>query len=307
MTNVLAPLGFTYIRGLTPVGENTEGYPMLYSNTTMIGLGDLVRLNTSGYIVKCLSGEAPMGIFKGWQIRNRAQTGGSLGLGAENSISPWRKAWNGAISLPTNQAVEALVEHDPQASYRVQCMGAVTLASRGLLVDLADAPGGPEMTFGRSRQKVTIPTTYYSTTAIAVDGGSQGSGFTQGGVDLVLDGVIQDLRSTDITVTDGAVTAITVLNPISGHADNTPVISIQAKPGYSGTGSTSFTPTVAGPTTASQFYIDKILEQPFRAVDSTDAGLTTGYDLSNIGDFSWLEVRFAKHQRGGTMYAASAA
>lgn len=308
MTNVVAPLGFTHIRNKAGVNQHTNVYPMLYSNTELIGIGDLVRLNTSNYIVKATPQQAPIGIFKGWQMRSRSIYGGSLGLGSDNSITPWRKAWNGAVTLPANQVIEALIEDDPNDTFRVQCVGTLTSASVGALVDMADAPGGPEMTFGRSRQKIGTPTTYYNVTAIAVDGGTQGSGFTQGGVDLVVNSVIQDLRSTDITVTGGAVTAITLLNPIHGLPSNSPTISVQAKPGYTGTGASGFTPTVSGAQTALQFIIDRILEQPFRAVNSNNAGLTEGYDLSNIGQFSWCEVRFARHQRAGSaLYAAGAA
>lgn len=306
MTNVLAPMGFVPIRNkYNSGGGNGNSYPILYSNTELIGIGDVVRQNSSGYIVKCAPSAAPTGLFQGWQFRNRSISGGSMGLGTDNSITPWRKAWTGAQVLPTNQEIEAIVDDDPAMTMRVQCMGALTIASRGLLVDLVDSPGGPDLVFGRGKQKVSTPTTYYNITSIAVDGGTQGSGFTQNGVDLKIGSEIIDLRPADITVTAGAVVAITLLNPIHGLAANSNTLTVQAKPGYSGTAATGFTPTYSGAQTAGQFRIDRILEQPFRVSDSQYN--TTGYDLSNIGTYSWVEVSFAKHSRGGTaMYAATA-
>lgn len=303
MTNVLAPLGFVPIRNKYNSGAgNMNSYPMLYSNTELIGIGDLVRQNSSGYIVKCAPSAAPTGTFQGWQFRSRSVAGGSMGLGTDNSITPWRKAWIGAQTLPTNQEIEALVDDDPACTYRVQCMGTVALSSRGLLVDMADAPGGPDLVFGKSRQKVTTPTTYYNITAIAVN--AAGSGYTQDKVDLVVDGLIQDIRPSDIVLSAGALSSFTLLNPIHGVATNSPTVTVQPKPGYAGSGGT-VTLTVSGAQTAGQFRIERILEQPFRVSDSSFN--TTGYDLSNIGAYSILEVAYAKHSRGGTaLYAATA-
>lgn len=296
MTNVLAPMGFVPARNRGNHADYLNPYPMLYSDTSIIGIGDLVKMS-SGYLTKAAPADVPMGLFQGWSFRSRSPYGGSLGLGSDNSISPWHKAWNGAVTLPSNQAIEALVDDDPNLILRVQCVGALTIASRGALVDMADSPGGPDLVFGRSKQKVGTPTTYYNITAIAVDGGTQGSGYTQNGVDLLIDGVIQDIRPGDIVVTAGAVTAINLLNPLHGFAGATPAASTAPKPGYAGTTSTGYTETVSTAQTAAIFRIDDVLEQPFRVTDSTFN--TTGYDLSNIGTNSWVTVRFAKHQRGG--------
>ncbi len=295
MTNVMAPMGFEPIRNKAASGGgNFNSYPMLYSNTSILGIGDLVRLS-SGYIDKCSPSQTPTGIFQGWKFRNRSVAGGSLGLGSDNSITPYHKAWNGAVTLPTNQEIEAIVDDDPGLTFRVQCMGAVTLASRGGLVDMADSPGGPDLIFGRSRQKVGTPTTYYNITAIAVN--AAGSGYTQNQVDVVVDGVIQSMRPADVVLSGGATSSYVLLNPISGVATNTPTVTIQPKPGYSGSGAT-VTLTVSTAQTAAQFRVERILEQPFRVSDSSFN--TTGYDLSNIGSYSWLEVAFAKHARGGS-------
>lgn len=299
MTNVLAPLGFTPLRSKVNAMEALNEYPMLFSNTEIIGIGDLVRLN-SGNIAKCSPAQTPIGIFQGWYLRTRSAAGASMSLAGDGGLTMWKKAWNGAITLPTNMEVAAVIDDAPYTTFRVQCAFAVTAANRGALVDLSDSPGGPDLIFGRSKQKVGTPTTYFNITSIAVVGG--GTGFVQNGVDVLLDGVILDLRPADVTVAAGAVTAITLLNPIHGLAAAAGTITVQAKPGFAGAGPGSFTPTFSGAQTAAQFRIERVLEQPFRSSDTSFN--TVGYDLSNIGTFSWLEVAFAKHARGGTALSA---
>jgi hypothetical protein len=307
-TNVLSNIGFVPMRNKFVLGGAMNEYTISSSYTGLMGIGDLVRQNTSGNIVKCLPNETPIGIFQGWNFATRALGGGSQGGTGNDGSVPWKKAWTGAQVVPTNMAIRCLVDDDPAQTFRVQAKGTITAAQRGLLVDLADAAGGPDTTlFGRSKQMVGTPTTYYNITAISVDGGTAGSGFTQDGVDLLVNGDIQDIRPSDITVTAGAVTAVTLLNAISGVPTNSPTITVQAKPGYSGTvGAGTFTPTVSGAQTANQFRIERVLEQPFRAYDSSNN--TTGYDLSVAGAKAWVEVAYARHMRGGTaLYGAPAA
>jgi hypothetical protein len=300
MTIALSPLGFVPMRNKYVIGGAMNEYTIDSGYTGLLGIGDLVRQNSSGNIVKAIPSDVPIGIFQGWNFATRALGGGSQGGTGNDGSVPWKKAWTGAQVVPTNMAIRCLVDDDPSQTFRVQCKGTVALTQRGLLVDMADAAGGPDTTlFGRSKQMVGTPTTYYNITAISVDGGTAGSGFVQGGVDLVVNSDIQDIRASDITVTAGAVTAITLLNAISGIPSNSPTVTVQAKPGYAGAvGAGTFTPTVSGAQTAGVFRIERVLEQPYRGFDTSNN--TTGYDLTTAGLHAWLEVAFSKHMRLGS-------
>ena len=297
MTNMFAPLGFQPFRNKSAIGGVFENYPIDPTDTSLIGIGDVVRLS-SGYLTKAGPTHTPIGIFQGWNYRTRAMGGGSQGAASDGQI-PFRKAWAGAITVPSNQSVVALVDDDPFQTFRVQASQSLVATDRGKLVDLVDCPGGPDvLLFGRGKQSISYPTTYYNITAYTVDNG--GSGYTQGQVDLLINGVIQDIRPNDITVTAGAIASISLLNQVQGLPTNTPTSTVQAKPGYGGTGAVISTTKSAGQT-AAQFRLERMLEQPFRQVDS--ANNTVGYDLSGAGAYSIWEVSFAKHGRGSTVAA----
>lgn len=301
MPNTIQPLGFTPFRNKVSAMEALNDYNMSAGLAEIIGIGDLVRLN-AGFIQKCSPTQVPIGVFQGWYVRSRQASGAGMSLTGDGSLTMFRKAWNGAISIPANMEIMATIDDSPDTTFRVQCgYTANNPAARGTLVDLSDSPGGPDLIFGKSQQKVTTPTSYFNITAITVSNG--GSGFVQGGVDFLVDGVIQTLRPNDITVAAGAVTAITPLNPIQGLPTNTPVLTIQAKPGFPGTGPGAFVGTTfSGAQTPVQFRIERILEQPIRVADSSFN--TVGYDLSSPGLLAWVEVAFARHARGGTALLA---
>lgn len=297
-TNFFAPLGFVPMRNKGAIGGVMNEYQILSTDTSLIGLNDLVKLS-SGYITKAGPTDTPIGIFQGWNFRTRSITGGSQGSAADGRIVPWFKAWTGAVTVNTNQMITCLVDDDPWQTFRVQAAQTINALDRGKLVDLVDCPGGPDIAvFGRGKQAVGTPTTYYNITAYTVSDG--GSAYVQNGVDLLINGVIQDMRPADIVVTAGVVQSITPLNQVQGLPTNTPTSTIQAKPGFAGTGGT-ITTTKSGAQTAAQFRIERVIEQPFRSADS--ANNTTGYDLSTQGLNSWLEVSFAKHGRGATVAA----
>ncbi len=297
MANKLQPFGFQPIRNKATIGGLNNDYRIDPTLTELIGIGDMVRLS-SGYIVKAGPTHTPIGTFQGWNFATRAMGGGSQGGMSDGSI-PWRKAWNGAVTVPTNMAVQCLIDDDPFLTFRVQTTQTIELADVGKLVDLVDCPGGPDVRlFGRGKQSVSYPTTYYNITAYSVDSG--GSGYTQDGVDLVINGVIQDIPASAITVTAGAVAAISHLNQVQGLPTNTPTSTFQPKPGYSGSGAVLTTTKSAGQT-AAQFRIERVLEMPFRQYDT--ANNTTGYDLSSPGLYSLVEVSYAKHARGSTVAA----
>jgi hypothetical protein len=297
-TNVFQPLGFVLADNKFNSGAgHYNPYTILYSDTSIIGLNDLVKRSSGNTITKAGPTDTPIGMFKGWNFRTRSPYGGQMGGAADGSIVPWKKQWNGAVTLNTNQYIEALVDDDPSNLYRVQCFATTALAQSniGNLVDMCDCPGGPDVNvFGRGKQGVTYPTTYYNITAYSVD--TAGSGYTQNGVDLV-NGQIMDIRPSDIVVTSGAIISITPLNQVQGLPTNTPTSTVQPKPGYGGSGAV-VTTTKSGAQTAAQFRIERILEQPFRVTDAYNN--TTGYDLTNIGTFPWLLVSYAKHARAGS-------
>ena len=302
-TNVFAPLGFNPIRNKASSGAgNLNEYPVLYSDTSLIGIGDLVY-RSGGYITKAGPTVTPMGIWQGWQFRTRAPLGGSFGGAADTFVVPFKKAWTGAQTLNQNQTIVAMIDDDPFMTFRVQCVGIVAVTDVGKLVDLADCPGGPELTlYGRGRQRVSTPTTYYNITAYSAD--TAGSGYVQDQVDLLVNGVIQDIRPSDITVTSGGIASISLLNNVQGLPDNTPTTTVATKASYIAAGGATgsgavITSTKSSAQTAAQFKIERIISQPFRAFDSSNR--TTGYDMSAAGANAWLEVSYAKHQRGSTV------
>lgn len=295
MANNFQPLGFEAIRNKGPRGGGAfNDYPILFSDTSILGIGDLVRLS-SGYVTKAGPTHTPLGIFQGWNYRTRSMIGGSYGGSSDGQI-PWRKMWRGAVVVPTGQQIVALLDDDPNLTFRVQASQALAATDIGKLVDMVDSPGGPNLAFERSRQSISYPTTYYNITAYSVDNG--GSGYTQDQVDLVINGVIQNIRPSDIVVTAGVIISITPLNQVQGLPTNTPTSTVQPKPGYAGSGAVVTTTKSSGQT-AAQFRLERPLEQPLRQFDSGNN--TVGYDLSTAGLYSMWEVSYAKHARGSVV------
>lgn len=301
MTNVFLPLGFIPIRNKFTSGTGTFGqYTLSATDTSIIGLNDLVKRSGGNTITKANAGDTPIGFFQGWYWRTRSAFGGQMGMAADAYISPFRKVWNGAVSqVNPNQYIEALVDDDPAETFRVQCFGTINQANIGALVDLADAGSGPDVTvMGRGKQAVGTPTTYFLITGFTVTGG--GSGYTQNGVDLVINGQVMDINPASITVSGGVVTALALLNQVSVPS-NTPTLTLQPKPGFAGSGAT-ITGSFSGSQTASQFRVERIFEQAFRSQDAQFN--TQGFDLTAPGLYAWVEVAFAKHGRLGTaLYA----
>lgn len=305
MPNIYQPLGFVAFRNKFNSGAGAfNSYTIAPGDTSLIGLNDLVTRSAGRTITKAGPTSVPLGTFQGWRLRTRDIHGGSMGgAGSSVGVIPYAKSWNGAITVPSNMQIEAIVDDDPAATFRVQMFSpesALTAASVGAIVDMVDAPGGPDVSvMGRGKQGVGFPTTYFNITSYTITGG--GTGWTQNQVDLVVNGQIIDMRPSDITIAAGVITAITPLNPVQGLHDNTPVVTVQPKPGYAGGGAT-ITPVVSGAQTAIQFRIERFLEQPFRVQDNF--GVTTGFDLTNLGTSPWVEVAYARHARLGTALLA---
>jgi len=55
--------------------------------------------------------------------------------------------------------------------------------------------------------------------------------------------------------------------------------------------------------TASQFRIEKVLEQPMRNVNPAYTADTIGYSLSGEGRYALVQLRMVKHERGGAAMA----
>jgi hypothetical protein len=305
MTNVFQPLGLVAIRNKFNSGAGAfNSYTIDPANATLIGINDLVKRSAGRTIAKAGPQDTPLGTFQGWRIRTRAIYGGSMGgAGSSVGVIPYAKSWNGAITVPSNMEIEAIVDDDPGCTFRAQLFSpetALTEADIGKLVDLVECPAGPDVNYmGRGKQAVGFPTTYYNISSYTVTDG--GTGFTQDQVDLLVNGQIIDMRPEDIVVTAGVIISITPLNAVQGLHDNTPTVTVQGKPGYSGSGAT-ITPVMSGAQTALQFRIERFLEQPMRVSDTYNR--TTGYDLTNVGVNPWVEVAYARHARGGSaLYA----
>lgn len=301
MSNVFAPFGFLPLRNKAMIGGVLNEYQIDPTNTGKFSINDLVKLS-GGYVTKAGPTDTPLGTFQGWKFRIRGIAEESMGLGGVSDAAiPFKKSWNGAVTAPPQQQVTCFVDDDPFQTFRVQSFGTVASLDRGKLVDMVDCPAGPDVSImHRGKQAVSTPVTYYNIDTYTVS--VAGSGFTQDQVDLVVNGTIIDMRPSDIVVTAGAIISITPLNKVQGLPTNSPTVTVQAKPGYAGSGAT-ITPNMSGAQTAAQFRIERVIGQPFRTFDSSHN--TLGYDLSRAGAFAILEVSYAKHARGSTVAAGS--
>lgn len=114
MANTNAPFGFKASRRLDGAAPNyaPRGFPILYSNTTAIGRGDVVTLS-GGYIQKALTTDAPvLGILDGVEYYDTALR-----------QKVWTQGWP-APSTALSGSVTAKVIIDTNQVFHVQASGA---------------------------------------------------------------------------------------------------------------------------------------------------------------------------------------
>ena len=59
-----ATTGFSFRKGLNGL-EHVGSTDIILANSATVKIGDLVRVNTAGYLVRCATGEAPCGVLMG--------------------------------------------------------------------------------------------------------------------------------------------------------------------------------------------------------------------------------------------------
>lgn len=121
MANANAPFGLRPVRrldGAAPTFQTNE-YQVLYSDTTKIGTGDLVKLN-SGYVARAAATDTPvLGIFAGCEYYDTAI--------AKKVFSP---QWTGSSTAIA--PVTCFVYDDVNIVYEIQSSGnAITIADIG--------------------------------------------------------------------------------------------------------------------------------------------------------------------------------
>lgn len=208
MPNALFPFGFRIARHMSALGQELNDYALDPAYASPIAVGDAVKSDGAGGVVKAAAGDAILGFFAGAWVTTRGQFGGSQNFAANGQI-PFFKAWiPGSVLLPAGASLRCQVHDDPNLLIEAQTSSTISRADIGSFVNLVDAT--PDLVFGKSKQSVGVP------------GGA-----------------------------------------------------------------------------ASQFRIEKILEQPMRNVNPSNTGDTIGYSLSGEGQYSIVQLRIVKHERGG--------
>jgi len=133
MANVDAPFGFR------PVGElgsniqngGTSKYLITSGDGQAIFKGDLVKLETTGYITKSDDGDAvvAIGVFNG-----------CFYVAPTTKKPTWSNYYPGSIT-PASGEIEAFVYDDPNKLYEIQTDGTIAQSSVGRNADIVYAAG----------------------------------------------------------------------------------------------------------------------------------------------------------------------
>ena len=154
MASVASPIGLTsaYMRGSAPASQGNTNYNIDPADTVVIRFGDLVRIDTDGFIARSAittdataAGQEIVGVFLGCEYT----IAGGLGYRLFDQSFP------GAAAVVAADGVKAFVADDPGALFQIQADEAVVQAALGSNMAVVNTAGGD---FGRSR--------------IAADGGS---------------------------------------------------------------------------------------------------------------------------------------
>lgn len=285
MANLNQPMGFRPIRHMAALGMTADHYTIQSGYATTLSIGDMVRSDGQGGLLKCVAAETPLGVFLGYGL-DRSN------IGSLTNLIPFNKQWIAGTTY-TDGRIIASVANDPGETLEVMCAGTLANTDLGAFVDIIDA--APDTLFGRSKQVVGTPTPGSSVTTINVTLG--GAGYTSAPT-VTITGTGYGASAT-ATVVAGVVTAITV-NYGGGGYTVAPTVTIS---GGGGAGATA-TANIAALPAPSQFRIERILEKAIRQTNAAGND-TLGYGLTGVGQYAVIEVKYAKHERGGASMAVA--
>lgn len=176
MTNVLAPFGLRAVRKIdgTPPNYAVNQYNILYSDTTQIGKGDLVKSTGTGYIAKAVYNSTShdlLGVFDGCEYYDTAL--------ARPVFSPF---WTGSATALSGSVVGYVIT-DLDLIFQVQSNGAaaVPIADIGTNATFVAAPV-VNATTGQSTLALNADTTATTSTFPMRIVGVVASGPTPNGV-----------------------------------------------------------------------------------------------------------------------------
>ena len=292
MANVLSPWGFRPFTTVTGLGHEVGEYEFSSAYASSIFAGDPVKSDGSGGLALAARGDAILGVFLGWYIPDRSLGYGNLGGGAISNL-PHSRVWTPGTVIPTGISPRALVHHDPNEIFVAQCVGSITAADLGALVNLEPRTGSS--VYGRSGY-LCGPVAPEGGPMTSVTVGGSGSGYVQGAAITVTRHASDpyvgaaDAAGT-INVTTGNVTSVTLTSQGFYSATHLPTVTAP-------TGSSNTFLAVVTTTTRSQFRVERIIEKPLRVVDANNN--TTGYGLTTSGLYATVQLKCMKHERGGS-------
>lgn len=282
--NTFAPFGLKKTRGTDSCPSDAMNrYTIASGYATTIGFDDLVKSDGVGGVQKATAGNTPLGTFKGCRY---TATDGSY---------RFSKTWPASTVLMSGTKCYCDIDDSPMAVFEAQTKASILFADIGAFVDLIDA--APDSALGQSRQFLSPAAAYGPVTSFS--GITGGSGYSVGNVVTLTPAVGDTLgvvtTTTVATVSSGAITAITtpaatalfMLAPTVSFATGT------------GAAATAVLTTVS----PSQFKIERILEKAAREVDANNN--TIGFTSTTEGQYALCEVKYAKHERGGTSLAVA--
>lgn len=176
MANTLAPFGLRAVRKIdgTPPNYAVNQYNILYSDTTKIGKGDLVKSTGTGYIAKAVYDSTShdlLGVFDGCEYYDTAL--------ARPIFSPF---WTGSTTALVGSVVGYVIT-DLDLIFQVQSSGAaaVPVTDIGTNATFVAAPA-PNTTTGQSTLALNADTTATTSTFPMRIVGVVASGPTPNGV-----------------------------------------------------------------------------------------------------------------------------
>lgn len=145
MTNINAPFGFRPSRHRTSIGQSLGRYSIASGYAANMAIGDVVKSDGAGGIIKAAAGDAILGTFHGWNLDKTNQ-------GSTQAMIPFSKQWVSG-TVVANGRIIALVDDDPFETFEVMVSAATFVAADlGSFANLVDA--APDALFGLSRQSL---------------------------------------------------------------------------------------------------------------------------------------------------------
>lgn len=151
MANLNAPSGFHQARHGIGSGQKANPYYIASGLAADIAIGDLVKSDGAGGIVKAAPGDAMAGVFLGYNLEDSDMDSVNHQGSATGEI-PFFKMWKSGTVIPTGMVARALVADDPTEEFEVQTSATIAKTDIGQLVNVVDA--APDAFYGVSRQTV---------------------------------------------------------------------------------------------------------------------------------------------------------